>query len=200
MKEDYLMSKNIELSDSTFSRLERLAVGFDSPESVIIRLLNVAEGKTETKPVLTFFPSDENEFKLRLIESKEAEVVMYKHDSKREVTHWKANRLSETSNLRGNLWSGILRGWKSKGIDKVELSVLPQDEDSQQIKVLALELQLTFDEMSRLTYEINQNKNEDGLIYNYIVQFDDSNDKKILSKIDGLTEHLWVNIDNSAFG
>ncbi|URQ87037.1 hypothetical protein J8Z28_03840 [Pseudoalteromonas sp. SCSIO 43088] len=193
------MSKNIELSDTTFSRLEKLAVGFDSPESVIIRLLDGAEGKTETKPVLTFFPSDENVFKLKLIESKEAEVVMYKHDSTREITHWKANRLSETSNLRGNLWSGILRGWKSKGIDKVELSVLPQDEDSQQIKILALELQLTFDEMSQLTYELDQNESEDGLIYNYIVQFDDGNDKEILSKIDGLTEHLWVNVDTSAF-
>ncbi|MFK5949330.1 MAG: hypothetical protein QM500_11255 [Methylococcales bacterium] len=198
------MSKHIEVSDTTFSRLENLAIGFDSPESVILRLLDGAEGKTETKPVLTFFPSDENVFKLKLIESKEAEVVMYKHDSTREITHWKAHRLSETSNLRGNLWSGILRGWKNKGIDKVELSVLPQgvnlpDDDTQQIKILALELQLTFDEMSQLTYELDQNESEDGLIYNYIVQFDDSNDKEILAKIDGLTEHLWVNVNTSAF-
>jgi len=198
------MTTNVELSDTTFSRLEKLAVGFDSPESVIIRLLDGVEGKTETKPVLTFFPSDENVFKLKLIESKEAEIVMYKLDSTREITHWKANRLSETSNLRGNLWSGILRGWKSKGIDKVELSVLPQGvnlpgDDTQQIKILALELQLTFDEMNQLTYEIDQNESDDGLIYNYIVQFDDNNDKEILSKIDGLTEHLWVNVDTSAF-
>ncbi len=198
------MSKNIELSDTTFSRLEKLAVGFDSPESVIIRLLNGAEGKSETKPVLIFFPSDENEFKLKLIESKEAEVVMYKHDSTREITHWKASRLSQTSNLRGNIWSGILRGWKSKGIDKVEFSVLPQgdnspDSDTQQIKALALALQLTFDEMSGLTYEISQNKSDDGLVYNHIVQFDDGNNKEVLSKIEGLDEHLWINVDNVIF-
>jgi hypothetical protein len=198
------MSKKIELSDTTFSRLEKLAVGFDSPESVIIRLLNGAEGKTETKPVLSFSPSDENEFKLKLIESKEAEVVMYKHDSTREISHWKANRLSQTSNLRGNLWSGILRGWKSKGIDKVELAVLSQegnsaDDDIPQIKALALEFQLTFDEMSELRYEISQNESNDGLVHKHVVQFDDGNSKDILSKIAGLDKYLCINVDNSIF-
>ena len=198
------MSKNIELSDATFSRLEKLAVGFDSPESVISRLLDGAEGKTEVKPVLTFDPSDENEFKRRLIESKEAEVVIYKHDNSREITHWKANRLGEASNLRGNLWSGLLRGWKGKGIHKVDLSILSQglnspEDDTQQIKTLALEFQLTFDEMSQLSYEISQNESDDGLVYNHIVQFDDDNDEEILSKIDGLHEHLWINVDNSIF-
>jgi len=198
------MSKNIELSETTFSRLEKLAVGFDSPESVINRLLDGAEGKTEAKPILTFDPSDENEFKRRLIESKEAEVVIYKNDSSREITHWKANRLGETSNLRGNLWSGLLRGWKGKGIHKVDLSILPQGssspgDETQQIKSLALEFQLTFDEMSQLTYEIGQNESNDDFVYNHIVQFDDGNDEEILSKIDGLHEHLWINVDNSIF-
>tara|TARA_R110001592_G_C13126886_1_gene746276 strand:+ start:870 stop:1469 length:600 start_codon:yes stop_codon:yes gene_type:complete len=198
------MSKNIELSDVTFSRLEKLSVGFDSPESVISRLLDGAEGKTESKPILTFDPSDENEFKRRLIESKEAEVVIYKNDTSREITHWKANRLGETSNLRGNLWSGLLRGWKGKGINKVDLSILPQsssspEDETQQIKALALEFQLTFNEMSHLSYEISQNESNDGLVYSHIVQFDDSNDKEILDKINGLDEHLWVNVDNSIF-
>jgi hypothetical protein len=31
------------------------------------------------------------------------------------------------------------------------------------------------------------------------VQFDDSNDKEILAKINGLDENLWVNVDNSIF-
>jgi hypothetical protein len=198
------MSKTVELSDITFSRLEKLAVGFDTPESVISRLLDGAEGKTESKPILTFDPNDENEFKRRLIESKEAQVVIYKNDSSREIAHWKANRLGETSNLRGNLWSGLLRGWKGKEINKVDLSILPQgssspEDDTRQIKALALELQLTFDEMSQLSYEISQNESNDGLVYNHVVQFDDDNDEEILSKIHGLHEHLWINVDNSVF-
>lgn len=60
-------------------------MGFDSQESVISRLLDGAEGKTEAKPILTFDPSDENEFKFRLIESKEAEVVIYKNDSREKL-------------------------------------------------------------------------------------------------------------------
>lgn len=198
------MIQKIELSNTTFSRLDKLAVGFDNPESVIIRLLDEAEGKTETKPILTFVPSDENEFKRRLIEVKEAEVVIYKNDASREIAHWKANKLGETSNLRGNLWSGILRGWKNKGIHKVELSILPQGlnipgDETEQVKLLALEFQLTFDEMSQLNYQIDTNESNDGMVYNHIVQFDDENDKEILSKIDDLHEHLWINVDSSIF-
>ena len=199
----YPMSRNIELSDTTFSRLEQLAVGFDTPESVIIRLLDTAEGKTETKPTLTFSPDDESQFKRELIISKEAEIVIYKHDSSREISHWNANRLSDSSNLRGNLWSGILRGWKKKGISKVELSVLPQGlnepgDETELIKALALEFQLTFEEMNQLDYRIAEGGST-GITYNYIVNFDDNNDKDILDKIDGLDENLWVQVDPAVF-
>ena len=74
----------------------------------------------------------------------------------------------------------------------------PGDE-TQQIKSLALDFQLTFDEMSQLSYEISQNESNDGLVYNHIVQFDDGNDEEILSKIDGLHVHLWINVNNSIF-
>mgnify|MGYP006910206601 FL=1 len=53
--------------------------------------------------------------------------------------------------------------------------------------------------MSQLSYEISQNESNDGLVYNHIVQFDDGNDEEILSKIDGLHEHLWINVNNSIF-
>ena len=36
------MKKSIDVSDTTFARLEKLAVGFDTPEAVIIRLLDKA--------------------------------------------------------------------------------------------------------------------------------------------------------------
>jgi len=198
------MKNTIELTQTTFARLELLAKGFDTPEAVIIRLLDNGEGRTETKPTLHFQPIDENEFKQKLIESKEAEVVIYKSDATREVLRWRANRLSESSNLRGNLWSGLLRGWKSKNIKSVELSILPQginlpDDDIEQRKSLAQELELTFDEVSRLNYEISENTSNDGLLYSYIVQFDDNCDKEILARVEGLDDNLWVNVSSSVF-
>jgi len=196
------MNKKIEISSETFKRLEQLAIGFDTPESVIVRLMDSAEGISEKKPHLSFFPVDENEFKRELIKSKEAEIVIYKNNDIREVTHWKAKRFSETSNLRGNLWSGMLRDWKSKGITKVDLSILPVSlnipgDETEQMKRLALEFDLTFDEMSALFYEVDTNESEDGMTYNYIIQFNDDCDKEILSKIDGLHDHLWINVDCS---
>jgi len=198
------MKKTIEITSTTYSRLESIAEGFDSPEAVIIRLLDGAEGKVDIKPTLMFYPTDENLFKAQLIENKEAEVVLYKVDGSREITRWKANRLSETSNLRGNLWSGFLRGWKNKGIKSAEFSILPKsvnlpDDDTDLRKALALEFNLTFDEISALDYEIDVNSSDDDLVYNHIVQFSDDCDKDILGKIDGLDEHLWIYVDNSVF-
>jgi len=198
------MKQTIEITSATYSRLENIAEGFDTPEAVIIRLLDDKEGKVDIKPTLMFYPTDENLFKSQLIENKEAEVVLYKVDGSREITRWKANRLSETSNLRGNLWSGFLRGWKNKGIKSAEFSILPKsknlpDDDTELRKSLALEFSLTFDEISSLDYEIDVNSSDDDLVYNHIVQFSDDCDKDILEKIDGLHEHLWIYVDNSIF-
>jgi hypothetical protein len=198
------MKNTIEITQTTFVRLEQLAEGFDTPEALIIRLLDNIDGKTDTKPTLHFNPVDEAEFKLRLIESKEAEVVIYKNDNSREIVKWKANRLSESSNLRGNLWSGLLRGWKSKQIKSVYLSILPQglnlpDDDTEQRKSLAQELGLTYGEVSQLDYDMSENASNDGLAYNFIVQFDENCDKQILGKIKGLHDHLWINVSIPTF-
>ena len=196
------MKQTIEVSTAIYSRLESLAEGFDTPEAVIARLLGNIEGKEDKKPTLAFHPSDEKLFKRKLIETKEAEVVLYKVDGTREISRWKANRFSEASNLRGNLWSGPLREWKNKGIKNAEFLILPKglnlsDDDTEQRKALALELGLTFNEISKLNYEISENSSDDGLVYNLIVQFCDDNDREILDKINGLSENLWINVDSS---
>ncbi len=121
------MTHTLNITDETFQRLEARAVGFDKPEAVIIRLLDEIEGKTTVKPDLIFHPADENEFKQQLIRRKEAQIVLYKADGSSEKLYWNANRFTEESNLRGNLWSGYLRGWKKKNIVKAEISIAPQD-------------------------------------------------------------------------
>ncbi|MEZ8297481.1 hypothetical protein AB6D11_27255 [Vibrio splendidus] len=195
------MTVRIDVSPETYTKLEALAQGFDTPEAVIIRLINAIEGKEESKPILSFYPNDETIFKQKLIETKEAEVVLYKSDGSREITRWNANRISETSNLRGNLWSGFLRGWKTKGITSAEFTILPQglnlpDDDTEQRKALALELGLTFDEVNELDYEISENSSNDDFVYCHIVQFSDNCDRDILDKIDGLDDNLWIYVHN----
>jgi len=128
----------IRVSDELYTRLESHAVGFDTPSALIERLLDKCDAldnkassgtdkakqkKSMTTPVLIFYPSDEDEFKHLLIKQKQAAVVIHKADGTIENRNWKASRLSSSSNLRGNLWSGLLRGWKKKGIIKVEFSI-----------------------------------------------------------------------------
>lgn len=185
------MTRTIEITAETYARLEKLAVGFDSPEAVINRLLDQAEGKPETKPTLMFFPEDETEFKRELIKTKEAEVVLYKVDGTREVSRWNANKLTESSNLRGNLWSGLLRNWKEKGIKKAEFFVLPPtitypDGDDDRVgldKALSLQLNLTYEEMQLLEYEVHERESNDGLVYGHYVEIDlDNSDPEVLAR------------------
>ncbi|MEX3074100.1 hypothetical protein AB3Y13_20315 [Vibrio alginolyticus] len=195
------MTHTIDITVETYSRLEKLAVGFDSPEAVIKRLLDKAEGKPETKPTLTFIPEDEIEFKRELIKSKEAEVVLYKVDGTREVSRWNANRLTESSNLRGNLWSGLLRNWKEKGIQKAHFVVLPlaqfyPDGSTDRVdidKALSLQLNLTYEEMQLLEYEVHESESDDGLLYGHYIEVDlDSSDPEVL-------EMAGITADNYSF-
>lgn len=118
------MTHTLNVTDETFQRLEARAVGFDKPEAVIIRLLDEAEGKKTAKPELIFQPLDEIKFKEQLLKTKEAEIILFKADGSSEKLYWNASRFTEQSNLRGNLWSGYLRGWKKKNIVKAEISIM----------------------------------------------------------------------------
>jgi len=120
----------IRISDKLYARLESHAKGFDTPSALIERLLDAQDGivikeikESTEKPELIFLPSDEDQFKKLLISGKQAAVSLHRIDGSIEKRIWKANKISQSSNIRGNLWSGILRGWKKKGIVKAELSI-----------------------------------------------------------------------------
>ena len=120
----------IRISDELYERLESQAIGFDTPAALIERLLDKCDGieksvspESPKRPDLIFSPSDEDKFKKLLLRKKSAAVKLHKVDGSIENRSWNADRLSETSNVRGNLWSGLLRGWKKKGIVKAELTI-----------------------------------------------------------------------------
>lgn len=199
------MTHTIEISNDTYKRLGKRVVGFDSPENVIHRLLDQAEGKTTEKPELFFVPENEAEFKVQLLQTKEAEITLYKIDGSREILYWNAYRLKPESNLRGNLWSGQLRGWQEKGIVKAELMVLPiqradLDDNTTQIKNIAIAIGVKFSELEEVfdCCEIDTNSSEDGLLYNYTLQFGNECPKDFLDKIKGLND-TWVSLPPNIF-
>lgn len=189
----------INLTDETFKRLEAKAMGFDTPEKVIKRLLDEVDGKT-SKPELIFEPSDEDEFKRQLIETREAEIAIYYADGKRKISHWDAKNFSSRSNLRGNLWSGYLRDWKRRNIIRAELAILPiavkthKDDDNDNTKDIALAIGLKYKELALIDgyYEIHE---DDG-----IMTFYPDCPKEILDKISDLDSSKSLRLDRNIFG
>lgn len=144
------MSPVIRINDEIYARLESLAHGFDTPASVIDRLIdayvaqnsakhtqeadikpaadtNLNQFKSELKkPELVFEPSDEAHFRKLLLEKKKATVTLHKSDGREETKLWNASKFSESSNLRANIWSGFLRNWQRDNIVKAELSIIAE--------------------------------------------------------------------------
>ncbi|MFQ1897361.1 hypothetical protein ACK36K_08515 [Aeromonas veronii] len=57
---------------------------------------------------------------------------------------------------------------------------------------LANLLGITEDELEQINYDIDANYSKDGMLYGYIVQFDDDNDPSIMDKINGLDSDSYV--------
>ena len=200
------MSHQIEISDATYDRLAKIVIGFESPERVIVRLLDQSEGKVIQKPELFFSPANEDKFKAQLLQSKEAEITLYKNNGPREILRWNASRFKPESNLRGNLWSGQLRGWQEKGIVKAELVVLPittadPDDDIVKIKNIASSIGVTFSELEEVFHycEIQLNESADGHPYSHILEFSDECPKEFLEKVEDLNDGTWVSLDLNIF-
>jgi hypothetical protein len=71
---------------------------------------------------LHFFP-DETRFKLLLLQWRRAYVLLIRSDGTGTISEWNASRFKESSNLRGNLFSGYLRDWRAKGIVKAVFAI-----------------------------------------------------------------------------
>lgn len=166
----------VSITEANFKRLEALTIGFDTPDSVISRLLDQAESRPEKKPKIIFNPSTEEQFKTELLQSRLAEVCLHTNESKnQQYFSWEAHKLKPESNLKANLWSGFLRGWKNKGINKIELTVL-KDVD-QKLLDLAHALGLSYQDALIVKPRCHQ-ENNDTLLVSFEVE-----NMEILEKI-----------------
>ncbi|MCA2015596.1 hypothetical protein LDJ79_05700 [Vibrio tritonius] len=125
----------IEVSQKTYERLSELAKGFDTPDSVISRLLDSVAKIPTRKPTITFDPTSERDFKSALLETRLAEVCISYDDESTQFLVWNAEKFKDSSNLKANLWSGFLRGWKEKGITRITLKILDSSTDRTVLKI-----------------------------------------------------------------
>lgn len=66
--------------------------------------------------------------------------------------------------------------------------------EAQENSRLANYLGISEDELEQVAYDIDADFSSDGLLYGYIVRFDDDNDPSIMAKINGLTSGSYVNL------
>lgn len=112
----------IEISEKLYDRLGKHVKGFETPEEVIMRILDHYESRnSEKRPELVFEP-DEEGFKSELLRKKMAWKIFEFADGSKQIEEWAANQFNENSNLRANIWSGALRDWKNKGIKQLTLT------------------------------------------------------------------------------
>jgi hypothetical protein len=64
---------------------------------------------------------------------------------------------------------------------------------------LASELGITDEELEFLSWEVQENSSDDGLVYSYFLTFYEDGPPGILAKIDGLSEELSVEVSANAF-
>ena len=135
------MSQVIRITANLYQRLGLYAEGFETPSSVIEKILNFYEeqkgikhesniksfDKTPTSLEIIYYPPDEDDFKQKLLQTKKAYVLIHKTDGTTEFKEWNASNMSADSTVNGNLRSGYLRGWKSRGIFKAEISTNRND-------------------------------------------------------------------------
>ena len=135
------MEKQITISTNLYKRLEAYAVGFDTPQDVMTRILDYYESNSGQavnnvlpKPIvdtparslqleISMIPNNESEFKKLMLERKLAWVKIFKLDGTEDIKLWKVQAFTSDSDLKGNLRSGYLRGWKEKGIYKAVLAI-----------------------------------------------------------------------------
>jgi hypothetical protein len=135
-KRSFVMSPVIRISDNLHKRLEKHAVGFDTPASVIERLLNKIEGvdnaeglkKAEKKDLLPIFlePSNIDKFKEKLLEHRKASICIRYSDGEVEEKPWNASRFTVESDVIGNLRSRqeFRQGaWQERDIKDVTVKI-----------------------------------------------------------------------------
>lgn len=66
--------------------------------------------------------------------------------------------------------------------------------EAQKNSRLANLLGITEDELEQIAYDIDGDYSNDGLLYGYVVRFDDDNEPSIMAKINGLTSGSYVSL------
>lgn len=103
--------------------------------------------------------------------------------------------LDEVARINGGTgnWSQSVAALQNAGRKQKTKAVSPPQ------SILAQELGITDDDLKLLTWETQENSSDDGLVYGFILTFDEDNPPEILGKIERLSEDLTIRVSTNAF-
>ncbi|MBI1216485.1 MAG: hypothetical protein GC185_11795 [Alphaproteobacteria bacterium] len=101
-------------------------LAYDHPETSRGSVELVVAPGTE-RVGLVFMPAGDTAFKKALLCRRKAYGRIFKRDGTFEDVIWNADSFRETSNLRGNIFSGYLRNWRERGIVRAVFAVNQSD-------------------------------------------------------------------------
>jgi hypothetical protein len=76
---------------------------------------------------------------------------------------------------------------------------LEEQREKEDEEKLASALNITFEDLQLLDYEIQNNESDDGLLYSIFIQFSDESPREILNKIKGLSDTNNIEISANTF-
>lgn len=96
--------------------------------------------------------------------------------------------------------NGCTSNWEQALASLQTSQPLPRIPQFQQLRSpLATELGISDEDLEQLSYEVQTNESNDGLIYDYILTFDESNPPEFLEQIKGLSDNNTIRISANAF-
>ena len=118
--------KTIEVPAELYTRLGKLASNFETPAELIEKLINAYELRNSPEfsnlEIIYLLNDSEEEFKIKFLERDVAYIKIFYTDGSKEEKVWHKRTFSKESSVQGNLRTGVLRGWKKKGICKAIVS------------------------------------------------------------------------------
>ena len=144
--------KKIDISEENYVALCSWTKSSETINDALTRLVKMK------KPYISYGNVNLEEFKEALLSSRVAQVCVEYYDRKeRDLLIWKATKIKEDSNIRGNIQSNYLRDWRSKRISGVNVDVLEQKSLNLEYLSISSYLGLTYHEFSTLDPIIYKN-------------------------------------------
>jgi hypothetical protein len=85
---------------------------------------------------------------------------------------------------------------EAEGGKRVSSALLEERQERERNEAVARALGISVDDLDKLDWTLDADASDDGVLYAYTVNFGESSDPEVLSRIKGLQHGRWARIDD----